>query len=126
MELFIGPVPEGTTTSDLLDLLYESVHHHLFPRMADLVMHRISIDPGTRLRVVRRGQSRKFGYVKMNDPGMGQFFLEALNGERIRGVPVNAREFKRRALQKDRRAVHWRIKNWRGEERRVSERRTLF
>jgi hypothetical protein len=79
-------------------------------------------------RVIRRlgrgGSLLCYGLAIVRPTHNAKRFIAHADQSLIKGHPVRVREFIRRRSHNERRALNWRQMPWRGENRRICDRRT--
>lgn len=110
MNLFIGNLPSGATEGDLRAMLRLPLN-----------------DAAHRLRIFKKadrlGHTLRFGLVHVDSAADLRKMLQRHRDARLKGQPLQVREFQPRAAGNERRALDWRSRPWPHAERRMAERR---
>lgn len=126
MQLFIGNLPRNLNTFELRRLverallpqgIQETTKHFLF-RSERLKRAEYEVfDKLTFYGIMRHGKAN------IEPDVLAERVIERLDGAPFRDNQLVVREFVVRINNNDRRALTWRMKSWRGDERRLRERR---
>lgn len=123
MEIFLGNLPPRATVDDLRSLLMAAVDRNSSRRLVQAILRGFDFDRDTRVQVIDTRSKRRryrYGHVAVDDPYVARFFVEEVNGQRLGGNRLEAREFVRRANDYEDYAKLNAGPAWVGPERRGS------
>jgi RNA recognition motif-containing protein len=110
MAIFIGNLPPAATEADLRELARPPA--------------------GSHLRIIKKksrdGEFVRFALLQTTGPKQAHKLIARLNGKRLLGTKLVAREYQPRVAGNEQRRIDWRQLDWPGAERRRDERRSML
>lgn len=127
MEIFVGNLPGEIQSSDLENLLKNTLKKNIFQKLFKALVNSGSFAKGkVHCRVIQKelqGKVQQYGHINIHSGKLAKCAVDSLNRYKYKGQYLVAREYYHRAYNNDRRNVRWRDTPWRKDERRLEERR---
>lgn len=122
MDIFIGNIPEETTSYELrrfVNGLFEG-------RKTGLQFWKRKTPERLTFKVIDKhveGHFYHYAIARIEPSDMGSEGIELLDQQFFRDCPLSVREYRSRSYMNERRAINWRERPWSGVERRCADRR---
>jgi hypothetical protein len=121
MEVYLGNLPPRVTAAEVHYFLQAALDRNLSRRLVQAIFRGFVFERDVRVQVVDRRSKRRryrFAHILFADSCVARFFIEELNGLRMRGNRLEARQYFRRANDYEDYAALDEQAAWTGRERR--------